>query len=72
MKLYVVLTDEESMLLDMYCAGKSALWNMFFGWRKTKYVGSNRNPQYYYRVPRKAYELSQTYAQKLGVETITG
>ena len=67
-KLYIVTTDEESMLLDMYCAGKSAIWNAFFGWRKTKERGTNI--WYYYRVPKKIYELSQIYAKRIGVETL--
>ena len=70
MKTYIILTDEEVMLLDMYCETKPAWWRLFFGWRGTRYI--NNEPQYYYKVPAKVYELSQTFAKRLGVETITG
>ena len=33
--LVVVATEEEMVLLDMYCEGRSFVWRMFFGWRKT-------------------------------------
>ena len=67
--LYIVTTEEETMLLDMYCAGHSALWNMFFGWRRTKQIAPNLC-WYYYRIPKKIYNLSQAYAKTLGIETI--
>ena len=38
--LIIVTTEEEMALLDMYCEGRSFIWRMFFGWRRTKkYLG---------------------------------
>lgn len=67
--LYLVITEEEAMLLEMYCMSKPFWWRWFFGWRKTKDLGKN-GTAYYYRVPKNAFERCQLYAHKLGVETI--
>lgn len=69
MKTYPVLTEEEALLLEMYCEAKPLLWRMFFGWRKTKNLGENGST-YYYKVPKRAYKLCQLYARRLGVETV--
>lgn len=69
MKLYMVNTEEEFALLEMYCAGKSALWNLFFGWRKT--VTVNNENRYYYKIPKSAFERCESLAQEhLGFEII--
>ena len=34
----VNLNSVEFYLLEAYCYGKSALWNLFFGWKKTIFM----------------------------------
>lgn len=65
----IVATEEEMILLEMYCEAKPFWWRWFFGWRKTKVVADGLE-WYYYKVPRKAWELCHKYAKKLGVETV--
>ena len=68
--LIIVTTEEEMALLDMYCEGRSFIWRMFFGWRRTKKVGTMN--WYYYRVPKRICLLVEEYAKKyLGVTTIS-
>ncbi len=59
---YIVSTIEESDLLDMYCEGRSALWRMFFGWRKTKKITDSMS-WYYYKVPKRIFELATKLAE---------
>ena len=66
--LFAATTEEEMALLEMYCAGRSFLWNIFFGWRKTTVRGNTT--YYYYRVPRKIYNLCQENLKYFGIETI--
>ena len=40
-------------ILLAYCEGRSALWNMFFGWRKT----SNDNQMFFWIPSHKVNEL---------------
>ena len=53
--LAIAKTEPERALYDMYCAGRSYFWNMFFGWRKTRKVGNEE--WCYYRVPTQIQEL---------------
>lgn len=69
MRTYLILTEEEAMLLEMYCEAKPFWWRWFFGWRKSKDLGVN-GTAYYYKVPKKAFNLCQIYAERLGVETV--
>ena len=41
MKKYCI--DNECMLdfIEMYCEGKSRLWNIFFGWRRSHFRKEN-------------------------------
>lgn len=34
----VKLNSIELYLLETYCCGKGALWNLFFGWKKTIFM----------------------------------
>lgn len=61
---YLVFTEEEMMFLEMYCAGKPFWWSWFFGWRKSKDLGVN-GTAYYYKVPKRIYELCEEYAEKI-------
>lgn len=62
-KLVRVETKDEltSHLLSLYCEGRSFIWNMFFGWRKTSY--EKGYPVYTYVVPRSISELCKTIAK---------
>lgn len=63
MKKYCI--DNECMLdfIEMYCEGKSRLWNIFFGWRgshfrKEKWAYS------IYMIPKKIYQMAVEMAKK--------
>ena len=58
MKKYCTTIEEEWILWEMYCEGKSALWRMFFGWRETIGLPNGEN-RVYYKLPKKAYKRSQ-------------
>jgi hypothetical protein len=60
MKTYLITDDKQSCLLDMYCQGKSFLWCMFFGWRKTIVISDSEQVRYY-KVPYKVYQMSKDY-----------
>ncbi len=61
----IAVTYEEAAFLDMYCEGRSYLWNKFFGWQK------NSNGECFYRVPKKAFELAHGLAELYcGLEVI--
>ena len=54
----------EFELLETYCLGKSKLWNMFFGWRKTIDKGIN-GEWAYYKLNHKDYEAIQLKAETM-------
>ena len=61
--LAIAKTEPEKALFDMYCAGHSYFWNLFFGWRKTKKV---ENEEWeYYRVPVQIPVLVQAHIMYL-------
>ena len=45
--------------LFMYCDGKSPLWRMFFGWRKTS------NDMFYFVVSNKAAVAAEEWASSI-------
>ena len=61
----LIMTPVESFefeLLEAYCLGKSKLWNMFFGWKKTVNKGIN-GEWAYYKLNRKDYKEIQLKAE---------
>ena len=63
----LIMTPVESFefeLLEAYCLGKSKLWNMFFGWRKTVNKGIN-GEWAYYKLNRKDYKAIQLKAETM-------
>ena len=63
MKKYYI--DNECMVdfVEMYCEGKSYLWNLFFGWRRSHF----RNETWIYsiyRIPKKIYQMAIAMAKK--------
>lgn len=63
MKTYSVTNDKQACLLDMYCQGKSFLWRMFFGWRRTVYISDSEQIRYF-KVPYEIYQMSKDYMYK--------
>ena len=61
MRTYRV-NEEMSNYLEMYCMGKSKIWNLFFGWRKSITVGIN-DCWYYYKVPKKVYKEAKNFVE---------
>lgn len=57
-KLKMTTNEYQAHLLNMYCEGRSFIWNMFFGWRMSKKLNTDV-PEYYYRVPKKIWELTE-------------
>lgn len=71
--LAIAKTDLEKALFDMYCAGHSYFWNLFFGWRRTRKVEDEE--WCYYRVPTQIPVLVQAhimYLKKRGVLNESG
>ena len=66
-RLFLVTTDVEALLLEMYCAGKPFWWKWFFGWRKTKHLGVNGTGSYY-KVPYKIFLQCENFARELANE----
>ena len=63
----LIMTPVESFefeLLEAYCLGKSKLWNIFFGWRKTVNKGTN-GEWAYYKLKRKDYKEIQLKAETM-------
>ena len=63
MKKYYI--DNECMVdfVEMYCEGKSYLWNLFFGWRRSHF----RNETWIYSIymiPEKIYQMAIDMAKK--------
>lgn len=51
-------------LLESYCLGKSRLWNMVFGWRKT--IDKGINGEYaFYKINGLDFEILYKEAEKL-------
>ena len=49
-KLYLENNEDIIELFMLYCEGKSFLWKMFFGWRKTNKHGA------YFKLTEKQYK----------------
>ena len=65
MKTYEIDSNKNLELLgylEMYCKGKSKIWNLFFGWRKSIVVGVN-DYRYYYKVPKKIYKEAERFVE---------
>lgn len=71
MIIYKTNNDTTANFLFMYCEGKSALWNMFFGWQGTKGLPNGGN-SYTFKIPRKIYQMAEKFAEESGTEIITG
>lgn len=52
----------EYELLNAYCFGKSFLWNIFFGWRKTIDRGIS-GEWAYFKISRKKYQVLKSQAK---------
>lgn len=63
MKRYIVNDARTRDLLEMYCQGKSGVWNMFFGWRQSHFFGDNWQWSIYI-VPEHIFKEAQYYADK--------
>ena len=54
MKKVIIVDKNEIQIYEGYCAGKSYLWNLFFGWRKT-----DKKNKMTYIIGNKAYNKIQ-------------
>ena len=70
-RMAICETDNEMVtdLLLMYCEGKSFLWNMFFGWRKTKVLPSGSN-LCTFKVPYNIYQMATKVAKRYKHEVV--
>ena len=67
MKKYIVNNERTRDLLEMYCRGRSYIWNMFFGWRRSHF--SNDDWEWsLYVVPESVFKEAQYYADKWAEE----
>lgn len=60
----VVYESSEYYLCESYCLGKSWLWNLFFGWWKSKDCGAN-GTMCCYRIPQKAWKEIEKLAEEM-------
>ena len=66
MKKYLEITPEMQALCFAYCEGKSFLWRMFFGWRKTE---SKYDGQWcYFIMSKKAHKEIEDIAKSFDLE----
>lgn len=48
---YIISSDPiEQNILEAFCEGKSSLWRMYFGWRRTK-IEKNGDETRFYWIP---------------------
>lgn len=62
MKKYLIDNDCMADFLEMYCEGKTFLWNVFFGWRETVYSKDGQERRYYI-VPERIYQMAKRSAE---------
>ena len=68
----ITYKTNNEMVIDfllMYCEGKNFLWNMFFGWRRTKVLpdGSNLCT---FKIPRRIKEMAEEVAKRYSYEVV--
>lgn len=63
MKKYIVNNEHIRDLLEMYCRGRSYIWNMFFGWRQSHFANDDWKWSIYI-VPEYVFKEAQYYADK--------
>lgn len=51
-------------ILSAYCEGRSHLWNLFFGWRKTRFI-DDKEEQMFFWVPSRKLEILIELADEL-------
>lgn len=62
---YIITDDEiEQDILQAYCTGKSFLWNMYLGWRKTNL----KTNQMYFWIPTNKIEELTSLIDKINRE----
>lgn len=62
MKKYLIDNGCMEDFLEMYCEGKTFLWNAFFGWRKTVFSKDDQKCSYYI-VPERIYQMAKRSAE---------
>lgn len=67
MKRYIVNNERTRDLLEMYCRGRSYIWNMFFGWRHSHFSNDDWKWSIYV-VPEYVFKEAQYYADKWAEE----
>ena len=72
MKTIPIMDDLTADLLLMYCEGRSYLWRIFFGWRRTQMFPTYS--VYYFRgIPDDILKVAKRTAQRYGMgEDIVG
>lgn len=51
-------------ILSAYCEGRSHLWNLFFGWRKTRFI-NDEEEQMFFWVPFRKLKILIELADEL-------
>lgn len=49
-------------ILFAYCEGHSFFWNVFFGWRRTKFDDELKKDFMYFLIPSRHYETLKKFA----------